>query len=105
MEIAAQTVPDHGVRLAVRRAVECWIGVTDEPGRTTVRLAGRLRGPQVHELTQVCGERPHSHLVLDLSDLLNADAVGIAAIRKLRLEGATLVGVSQYLGLKLDSIA
>lgn len=85
--------------------MECWIGVTDEPGQTIVRLAGRLRGPQVSELTQVCGERPHQLLVLDLSDLLSADAVGIAALRKLRHDGATFVGVSQYLGLKLDAIA
>jgi hypothetical protein len=34
---------------------------------------------------------------IDLTDLLSADAVGLDALRRLRIDGAQLVGVAQYL--------
>jgi hypothetical protein len=85
--------------------VECWIDHADEPSRRVVRVAGRLAHPQVPDLMQVCAGRGRRQLVVDLSDLLNADATGIDALRRLQHEGATFVKVSQYLRLKLDAPA
>ena len=83
--------------------MECWIDVTDETDRCIVRLAGRLGAAQVPDLSLVCRNNSRSRLLLDLSDLLNADPIGIETLRRLRREGATLIGVSEYLRLKLDS--
>jgi hypothetical protein len=44
-------------------------------------------------------------LVIDLADLLNADATGVDALRRLQREGATFVKVSQYMRLKMDAAA
>ena len=84
--------------------MECWIDVTDETDRCVVRLAGRLGAAQVPDLSLVCRNNTRARLLIDLSDLLNADASGIEALRRLRREGATLTGVSEYLRLKLDSV-
>jgi hypothetical protein len=54
---------------------------------------------------RVCAGRGHRQLVLDLSDLLNADATGLDALRRFQREGATFVKISQYLRLKLDASA
>jgi hypothetical protein len=83
--------------------VECWIDVTDETDRSVVRLAGRLAGAQVPDLSLVCSRIATPRLYLDLSDLLAADAVGVETLRRLRREGATLVGLSEYLRIKIDS--
>ena len=66
-----------------------------------VRLAGRLSVAQVPELLGACaGEGP---LELNLTDLVSADMAGIEVLRRLRAKGATLVGMPQFLRLKLDS--
>ena len=83
--------------------MECWIDVTDESERSVVRLAGRLAGAHVPDLSLVCSRSAAPHLCLDLSDLLAADAVGVETLRRLRREGATLVGVSEYMRMKLDA--
>jgi anti-anti-sigma regulatory factor len=62
----------------------------------TVALAGCLKAAQAHELRQVCGAA-RGHLRIDLSDLLSVDAVGIDALRRLRRDGAELLGVPRYL--------
>lgn len=59
-------------------------------------LAGRLDAAQVHELRSACA-RARGRLRIDLSDLLSADDVGLDALRRLRTEGAELVGVARYL--------
>jgi hypothetical protein len=61
-----------------------------------VRLAGRLNDVQVYELFSVCA-RAAGQVQIDLTDLLSADAVGLDALRRLRGDGAELVGVAQYL--------
>jgi hypothetical protein len=85
--------------------VECWIDVTHESDRYVIRLAGRLGGAQVPDLSLACRNAAGGQLFLDLSDLLNADAIGIETLRRLRREGAILIGASQYIRLKLDSTA
>jgi hypothetical protein len=81
--------------------VDCWIGIAQEDGRRVVRLAGRLCDVQVPELRRACEGR--STAVLDLTDLLAADAAGIEAIRTIRRSGAVLVGTHGYIQLKLDT--
>ena len=83
--------------------VECRIEVAVYADRTVVRVEGRLGGAQVPDLLQVCTGVSRSLLNMDLTDLLNADLAGVEALRQLRREGATLIGVSEYLRLKLDS--
>jgi ABC-type transporter Mla MlaB component len=76
--------------------VDCRIQVVQEPQRCTIRLAGRLNDVQVYELFSVCA-RCAGQVRIDLTDLLSADAVGLDALRRLRIDGAQLVGVAQYL--------
>ena len=40
-------------------------------------------------------------LILDLSDLISADMAGIEALRRMRTNGATLVGTPGYIHLKI----
>jgi hypothetical protein len=83
--------------------VDCRISVTDSETQRVVRLAGRLGGAQVPDLLQICGERGAREVIIDLADLLNADAVGIDALRRLQQQGATLARVNPYVQLKLES--
>lgn len=84
--------------------MECWIEVAQEAGGRLVRLAGRLSRAHVPDLLHVCA--PGQGTVrLDLTDLLSADAVGIEALQRVRETGADLLGVPQYIQLKLDSLA
>jgi hypothetical protein len=82
--------------------VDCWIGVSHEVDRRVVRLAGRLTVAQIPDLLQTCAEGGNA-LVLDLTDLISADAAGIEALQRIRAMGASLIGVPGYLQLKLDS--
>ena len=81
--------------------MDCWIGVVQEAGRRTVRLAGRLAEEQVPELLQACAQP--GVLQLDLSDLVSADAAGVDVLRRMQASGASLVGVPGYIQLKLES--
>jgi ABC-type transporter Mla MlaB component len=81
--------------------VDCWIGVMQEQNRRVVRLAGRLGEAQVPELLQACSQP--GVLQLDLTDLLSADAAGVEALQRVQAQGATFVGVSGYIQLKIDS--
>ena len=83
--------------------MECRIEVDVYSDRTVVRVQGRLGSAQVPDLQQVCTGITRHLLTLDLTDLLNADVPGVDALRQLRREGASLVGVSEYLRLKIDS--
>ena len=66
----------------------------------TVRIDGRLEGEAVTELDRVCRE-VSGGLVLDLSALLSADEIGLAALRALLAGGATVTGASPYIQLLL----
>ena len=91
-----------GVSLAPRHAVECRIRVVQASDGCTVHLAGRLGEAQVCELRRVCGEAAGG-LRLDLTDLVSLDAVGVDVLRRLRDEGAALVGAAEFLKRKLAS--
>jgi hypothetical protein len=84
--------------------VECWIGVVQEPDRRVVHLAGRLGEAQVPDLLRACAGAAVP-LQLDLTELLSADAVGIEALHRMRLSGASLVSVPEYIQLKLESLS
>ena len=51
----------------------------------------------------VCRAGRTGRLVIDLSDLLNADVVGIDTLRRLARDGASLIQVPEYIRLKLNS--
>ena len=81
--------------------VECWIGIVQEEHRRVVRLAGRLGEAQVPELLMACGAT--GPLLLDLSDLLSADAAGLETLQRLQAGGATFAGVPGYIQMQLES--
>ena len=76
--------------------MDCRIDVVQRSDGCTVHLAGRLNAPWVPELRGVCADAA-GRLLIDLTDLLSADAVGLDALRRLRGGGAQLVGVPHYL--------
>jgi anti-anti-sigma regulatory factor len=82
--------------LPQRIGVECRIQVVHQDDGCIVLLAGRLKAAQVHDLRGICAA-VNGRIRIDLTDLLSADAVGIDALRRLRHDGAELVGVAQYL--------
>ena len=65
-------------------------------GRTALKLEGRVAKPWITELERACRAQ-ESPLVLDLSGVSFADELGTEAIRRLRAEGAELVGLSRFL--------
>ena len=81
--------------------MECWIGIAQEAERRVVRLAGRLGEAQVPELLMACGQA--GPLLLDLSDLLSADAAGIEALQRVQARGAESISVPAYIQLQLES--
>ena len=85
--------------------MECCIDVAEEPDRWLVRVAGRLGSAQVPELLQACHASTPKDLVLDLAELLNVDGGGCQALISLQQDGATFVGVPEYIRLKLESTA
>ena len=73
----------------------------NEGKRTVLKIDGRLRSVDVSELDQ----EAHSvkgPLVLDLSELMSADKVGIEGLRELQADGAELRGASPYVQMLLD---
>jgi len=69
-----------------------------------VRLAGRLGEAQVPDLLEVC-EQSNGPPLLELDELLSADGIGMDALRRIEEQGAELVGMPQYIRLKLDVLA
>jgi hypothetical protein len=81
--------------------VECRIEVVREDTQPIVRLAGRLAESQAAAFLEACagaGVAP----MLDLTDLVSADAVGLDALLRMQTQGARLVGLPEYLRLKLE---
>ncbi len=68
---------------------------------TLVTIAGRLAAANVRELHDLC-ECFEGTLVLDLSDLVSADAQGLEALRELEDRGAELRNVSPFIRLLKD---
>jgi hypothetical protein len=78
----------------------CRIETRRENGKPFVRLAGRLSEAHVPDLFTVCATDEPS--VLELDELISADAVGLDALMRLEKGGAELRGLPQYLRLKLE---
>ncbi len=70
-------------------------------GGTVLRLAGRLSDDDVVELESVCSDASWP-ILLDLSELRNADDSGLAAIWGLVTQGAELAHVSAFTVLLLE---
>jgi hypothetical protein len=68
---------------------------------TVVRVAGRLVGEGVEELSRLCTASPRP-LRIDLAGLLQADEMGLSLLRSLRESGAELAGVSPFIALLLE---
>lgn len=66
---------------------------------STLRLEGKLVGPWVDELAQVCTqlEKSATLLQLDLSGVRFADAAGVHLLRCLRDQGVVLTACSALL--------
>ncbi len=72
---------------------------TSDGTTTVLHVDGELLGEGVRELERVAGAaRP---LRLDLTNLLRADARGLAALRRLAATGAELANVPPYVALLL----
>lgn len=70
-----------------------------EPG-TMLRVAGALSGPEVSEL-EACCRKAKSPLTLDLEDVIAVDEPGLVLLRSMATGGASLVGASPYLTMRL----
>jgi hypothetical protein len=84
--------------------VHCRIQIRHENDRVIVHLAGRLGEAEVPDLLEACaaGAGPP---ILELDELISADAVGMDALLRIEQEGARLVGLPEYIRLKLDTLA
>ena len=84
--------------------MECRIEVVHGVLGTVVRLAGRLGDVQVPDFVETCAKAPRP-LRIDLSELVSVDAVGVDALLRVREMGAVFYGLSEYLHLKIESLA
>lgn len=67
---------------------------------TTVKLEGRLSGPNTKDLVRLCGQLD-GPLEIDLSGLIFADAEGVGALTDLQTRGAELIHARPYLSVLL----
>lgn len=84
-------------------SVHCRIHVRRENDRVVVRLAGRLAGREVPDLFEAC--TAGAPLILELDELVSADAIGLDALLRIEQGGALLVGLPEYIRLKLNVLA
>jgi hypothetical protein len=76
----------------------------EREGSTTVAfVSGRLQDGVVEELSKAC-DGIDSPFVLDLAELVSADAAGIRLVATLQASGAEVRGLSPYLQLLLDDV-
>jgi ABC-type transporter Mla MlaB component len=76
------------------------------PNRSvTLKLEGRVVGPWVAELHQVCDTllAENRALRLDLTDVTFADAGGVAVLSGLKLRGVTVTNCSPFVAEQLKS--
>lgn len=73
----------------------------------TLRLEGRVVGPWVAELRQICESpiRDGSKLILDLAEVSFADDKGVALLSSLRSRGAKLLNATPFVKEQLKSLA
>ena len=77
------------------------IDITTKGSIVVLDLSGRLAGPAINQLTDVC-EPIEGKFVMDLSKLKFADDSGIDVIRKLREKGAEIRGASAFIKLLIN---
>ena len=80
--------------------MEIRIDIKAKGTETVVHVAGRLSGRAVTQFRQACDPIENA-FVLDLSDLLFADATGIDIIRTIVEKGAEVRGASPFVQLLL----
>jgi hypothetical protein len=81
--------------------MEIRIDIESEGPDVVFHVAGRLAGPAITQLEDVC-EPMEGHCVLDLSNLMFADDAGAEVIRKLRARGANIRGASTFIKLLIN---
>ena len=68
-----------------------------------MHLAGRLANQEVPELLAACiADAPP---ILELDELVSADAVGLDALLRIEEAGGELIGLPEYIRLKLNVLA
>ena len=80
----------------------CRIQLRRDSGRLVVHLAGHLSEAQVPELLAACADATEP--LLELDELVSADAVGLDALVRIEQHGAQLVGLLEYLRFELDAL-
>jgi ABC-type transporter Mla MlaB component len=73
-------------------------------GRTNLlRLEGRVVGPWVGELSQICEPvvNKGDKLALDLAELSYADESGVALLSRLKLQGVKLLNTNPFVAEQL----
>ena len=83
--------------------MHCRIEVRRQNNRHVVHLAGRLANREVPELLEAC--IADSPPILELDELVSADAVGLDALLRIEERGGELVGLPEYIRLKLNALA
>lgn len=82
----------------------CRIEFRREKGRLVVHVAGRLTEAQVPDLLEASAKAAEPPL-LELNELVSADAVGLDALWRLEERGAELIALPEFLRLKLQVLA
>ena len=78
------------------------IDINSNGSETAILIAGRLAGAAVAQLKRACDPIENS-LVIDLSNLLFVDDLGIKAIRAIVDRGARVHNASPFVQLLLDN--
>jgi len=81
--------------------MEIRIDIVSEGPDVVLHVAGRLTGPAITQLSDVC-DSMEGCFVLDLSKLKFADDAGAEAIRTLRERGADIRGASAFIRLLIN---
>ncbi len=83
------------------RSLMIRITATTELQRTVFRIDGRLTAEDVPVLDKKCSEAGRPHM-LDLSNLLSADAAGSKKLRELSAGGVEIRGAAPYVQLLIE---
>lgn len=77
------------------------IDLSEEATVTSVRVTGRLEESAARELLELCQHRT-CRLLIDLTELVSVDRVGIDILKDLRDAGARIAGASHYIAMLLN---
>jgi hypothetical protein len=67
-----------------------------------VHLAGHLSEAQVPELLASCAGAVNP--IVELDELVSADAVGVDALERVEQQGAQFIGLLEYLRYEVDAV-